>query len=285
VKSQECGEKNALVTGASRGIGRAIARRLAAEGAAVVLSASRLGSHGNLVGTLEEAVAEIQAAGGRAAAIATDLSDPAGRSDLVARASEPFGPIDILVNNAASARMKLPSVATTEDRTFMYDLNVNAPVDLAQQAIPAMKQRGSGWILNISSATSVQPSVPYRDSKLAAWIIGPYGATKAALDRYTQALAHEVAEHDVFVNALAPVAIVLTQGADYVRDIARNNPDMVEPVEMMAEAALELCTGRHVGRVAYSRDVVHRAGRKVMSLDGREIVGDAFMHADVEETA
>jgi hypothetical protein len=158
-------------------------------------------------------------------------------------------------------------------------------VDLAQQAIPEMQERGGGWILNISSVSAVQPALPYRDSKMAALIIGPYGATKAALDRYTVALAHELAERDVFVNALAPVAIVLTESADYVRDIARKNPDMVEPVEMMAEAALELCTGRHVGRVVLSRELVHSAGLQVRSLDGKQVLGDAFLLADVESTA
>lgn len=280
-----CDGKVAFVTGASRGIGRAIACRLAAEGASLVLNASRLGDHRGLEGTLEDSVSRIQAAGGKAAAVAADLSDPEARRELVQRASEPFGPIDILVNNAAGARMALPSASSTEDRTFMYDLNVNAPVDLAQQAIPGMKRRGGGWILNISSASSFQPAVPYRDSRTAALVIGPYGATKAALDRYTQALAHEVAEYGIFVNAMAPVAIVLTQGADYVRDIARKNPDMVEPVEMMAEAAVELCTGRHVGRVVFSRNIVHETGRKVRSLDGKDVLGDAFLEADVEATA
>jgi hypothetical protein len=277
--------RNALVTGASRGIGRAIARRFAAEGASVVLNASRMGAHGDLEGTLEEEAAAIRAAGGKAAAVAADLSDAEARSDLVERAAAAFGPIDVLVNNAAGSAMKLPSEATTEERRFMFDLNVNAPIDLAQQAIPGMKARGGGWILNISSATSTQPALPYADSKLAAWVIGPYGASKAALDRYSVALAHELAEHEIFVNALAPVAIVLTQGADYVRDIARRRPDMVEPIEMMAEAALELCSGRHVGRVTYSRDIVHAVGRKVRSLDGREVLGDAFLEADVEATA
>jgi len=280
-----CDGKVAFITGASRGIGRAIARRFAAEGASVVLGASRMGLHGKLHGTLEEAVSEIQAAGGKAAAVAADLSDAAARSNLIERASEPFGPLDILVNNAAGARMQLPSQATTEDRTFMFELNVNAPIDLAQQAIAGMQTRGGGWILNITSATSHQPQLPYRDSKLAALIIGPYGATKAALDRYTEALAHEVAEHDIFVNAVAQVAIVLTQAADYVRDIARGSPDMVEPVEMMAEAALELCTGRHVGRVVYSRDIVHSVGLEVHSLDGQTVLGDAFLEADPEATA
>lgn len=292
-----CSGKVAFITGASRGIGRAIARRFSAEGAAVVLSASRLGSHGKLKGTLEDAVAEIEAHGGRAAAVAADLSDASARAGLFSRAEEAFGPIDILVNNAAGARMKLPSQATLEDRNFMFDLNVNAPVDLAQQAIRSMRGggggeaqgetqgEGGGWILNISSATSFQPELPYRDSQTAALVIGPYGATKAALDRYTLALAHEVAEDEIFVNALAPTAIVLTQGADYVRDIGRRNPDMVEPVEMMAEAALELCTGRHIGQVTFSRDIVHAVGRKVRSLDGKKILGNAFMEADIEATA
>ncbi len=283
--SCSCDGRVAFITGASRGIGRAIARRFAAEGASVVLSASRMGAHGKLLGTLEEAVSQIRAAGGKAAAVAADLSDADARSDLIARASEPFGPVDILVNNAAGARMRLPSQATTEERSGMFELNVNAPIDLAQQAIPSMRERGGGWILNISSATARQPALPYRDSKQAALIIGPYGATKAALDRYSEALAHELAEHDIFVNALAPVAIVLTQGADYVRDIARRNPDMVEPVEMMAEAALELCTGRHVGRVISSRDIVHAVGREVRSLDGAKVLGDAFLEADVDATA
>ncbi len=281
---ESCRGKVALVTGASRGIGRAIALRLAAEGASVVVNASRLGSHGRLQGTLEETVSQILASGGKAAAVAADLSDPAARAGLVDRAAEAFGPVDILVNNAAAARMKLPSQATTADRSFMYELNLNAPIDLAQQALLGMVERGGGWILNISSASAVQPSVPYRDSREAALVIGPYGATKAALDRYTVALAHELADREVFANCLAPVAIVLTEGASYVRDIARKNPDMVEPVEVMAEAALELCTARHVGRVVYSRSLLHEVARAVRSLDGARVLGDAFLAADVEAT-
>ncbi|MFO0688054.1 MAG: SDR family NAD(P)-dependent oxidoreductase [Myxococcota bacterium] len=272
----------AFITGASRGIGRAIALRFASEGASVVVNASRAGAHGRLKGTLEETVAEIQAQGGQAAAVVCDLTDPAAREGLVERASAPFGAVDVLVNNAAAGIMKLPSRTTNTDRSRMFELNVNAPVDLAQQAIPGMKEKGAGWILNIGSATSRQPAIPYRDSKESAWIIGAYGATKAALDRYTQALAHELFEHEIFVNCMAPTSIVLTSGAEYVRDIARKNPDWVEPVEMMAEGALELCSGRHVGRVVYSRDILHETARKVRSLDGKRVLGDAFLLADPE---
>jgi citronellol/citronellal dehydrogenase len=274
-------DRVALITGASRGIGKAIAQRFAAEGAAVVVCASRLGNHGNLEGTLEQTVAEIEAAGTRATAIACDLSDPDARASLIEEASAFYGAIDILVNNAARSTMAAPSEVSTAQRNAMFDLNVNVPVELCQQVLPSMKEQGRGWILNISSRTAKQEPPPYPDSKMANFIIGAYGASKAALDRYTEALAHELLEEGIFINAMAPSNIVMTPGASYVRDIAVRRPDMVEPVEMMAEAALELCSQRHVGRVVFSRDILHAVGRPLRSLDGQRIIGDAFTLADI----
>jgi hypothetical protein len=247
-----------------------------------VLSASRLGAHGDLEGTLEDAVAAIRAAGGRAHAVTADLSSESERADLVARAEEPFGRLDILVNNAAMGVWGMPSASKLADRRKMYDVNVNAPVDLAQQAIPGMRERGRGWILNLGSDSARQPPVPYRDTPEAAHVITAYGATKAALNRYSQGLADEVAKDGIYVNVLAPVSIVLTaNAAQFVGHIARANPDMAEPIEMMAEAALELVTQPHVGRVTYSRSLLHEIGRPVRSLDGKLILGDAFMPADL----
>ena len=273
----ECDGRVALITGASRGIGRALAQRFAAEGASLVLSASRLGAHGNLPGTLEEVVAEIQSKGGRAAAVTADVTDARERADLVDRAAQAFGPIDILVNNAGGGPMMMPSESTSAQRALLYELNLNGPIDLALQALPSMRERGEGWILNISSATAFQPTIPYRSTKEAALVIGAYGATKAALNRYTEALAAEVAADGVFVNALAPVSIVNTPGAAHVKHIATENPDWVEPLEMMAEAAIELCTQKHVGRIVYSRDIVNQVSRPVRSLDAKTVLGDASL--------
>ncbi|MDE0951162.1 MAG: SDR family NAD(P)-dependent oxidoreductase [Halioglobus sp.] len=277
--------KTALITGASRGIGLAIAQRFAAEGAAVVLCASRLGSHGDLKGTLEDAVAAIVSGGGRAAAEACDLSDAVARADLVERAQKHFGPLDIVVNNAAASIVSLPSETSLKQRNLMYEVNLNAPVDIAQQVLPGMRSRRQGWILNISSASARQSVVPYRDSQIAAHVICAYGATKAALDRYSQGLAHEVAADGICINTLAPESIVLTAGANYVREIARRSPDMAEPVEMMAEAALTLCSERFIGQVCFSRQLLHTHGVKVRSLDGAVELGDAFLPADLENMA
>jgi NAD(P)-dependent dehydrogenase (short-subunit alcohol dehydrogenase family) len=278
-----CEGKHALVTGASRGIGRAIAKRLAAEGASVVVGASRLGAHGGLGGTLEDCVAEIEGEGGCAASVVANLVDDAARSDLVGIAESKFGPLDILVNNAAFGKWSMPSESSLSDRRKMLEVNLHAPVDLAQQVLPGMRSRGSGWILNIGSDSHRQPPVPYRDTQDAAHVITAYGATKAALNRYMVGLAHEVASDGVFVNVLAPVSIVLTQeAARFVGHIAEKNPDMTEPLEVMVEAAIELCSERHVGEVTLSRELLHRVARPVRSLDGRAVLGDAFLAADFE---
>jgi NAD(P)-dependent dehydrogenase (short-subunit alcohol dehydrogenase family) len=278
----ECEGKVALVTGASRGIGKALSRRLAAEGAAVVVSASRLGEHRGLVGSLEQTVAEIVAAGGTAVAVAADLSSETARVDLVARSEAALGPLDILVNNAAAGTWAFPSACSLKDRRMMLEVNFHAPVDLMQQVLPGMRKRGRGWILNIGSNASEQPVVPYRSTPEMAHVIVPYGSSKLPLNRYTEGLAHELWPDGIHVNSLAPVSIVLTQeAAQFVGHIAKENPDMTEPIEVIVEAAVDLVSGMHTGLVVYSRSFLHSICRPVRSIDGKTVVGDAFMPADL----
>lgn len=270
--------KTALVTGSSRGIGAAIAQRLAAEGAAVAVTASQTGPKSGYTGSLEETVARIEQAGGRAIAIACDLSDGDARADLVERAVEAVGaPIDILVNNAAAASFANASMSDLSARRWTFEVNFHAPMDLIRQSLPSMRQRNAGWILNISSATSSQPAIPYVGPRAMIDALTIYGASKAALERATTGLACELSGSGVRVNALSPTAMVLTQdAAAFAGALAATHPEQVESMETMVEAAIALCNGSLSGLTILSRDLLHMLQRSVRSLDGRNVLSDAF---------
>jgi NAD(P)-dependent dehydrogenase (short-subunit alcohol dehydrogenase family) len=265
----------ALVTGASRGIGAAIARRLAAEGAAVAITARTVDPHPTLPGTLREVAELIRSDGGTALAIPGDLTDPGSRAAVAARVRDEMGPVDILVNNAA-ASFYLPFAEISEKRfRIAYEVNVRAPFDLAQRVLPDMRARGRGFILNISSRTATQPAgPPFGDfaQKGGALL---YGSTKAALDRFSVGLAAEVFADGIAVNALSPVAAVMTPGAVALGVVPEAVAARAEPVEAMAEAALALCVPHDpmlTGRIAYSLPILEELSRPVRSLDGRRTV-------------
>jgi len=261
----------ALVTGGSRGIGAAIARRLAAEGAAVAVTARTLEPDPRIPGTLRETVARIEAAGGRAVAVRADLSRAEDRERAIVETERALGPIDILVSNAAAA-FYTPFEAQTEKRyRLCFELNVRAPFEMAQRVLPGMRARGRGWILNISSATGAIPKGPPFDAFSRTGGALVYGMSKAALDRFSAGLGAEIAGQGVWVNALSPVAAVLTEGAEAVGAIPEEYRRTAEPVEAMVEAALALCTTTDpalTGRVAYSLPLLRELGRAVRTLDG-----------------
>lgn len=262
----------ALVTGASRGIGRAIARRLAAQGAAVVVHASPRSQAG-----LDETVALVRAAGGRAAAVAADLAEPAARAGLLAAAGAPFGPVTVLVNNAAAnPAYAPPSRIDLAARHAGFEVNFHAPVDLCQQALPAMKAAGWGRIVNLSSEMAQQPPIPYPGPAKMIHGLALYGAAKAALDRYTLGLAAELHGSGVTANSLLPVKIALSESAEAVaRQVGASNPHWVEPLEMMAEAAWLLVAGNYNGLVVKSRELLALAQAPLHTLDGKQVIGDA----------
>ncbi len=268
----------ALVTGASRGIGWGIARRLAAEGAAVAITARTLEpDEGTAAGSLRETVEQIQAAGGRAHAIAANLGDGDDRARIVGEAEQALGPVDVLVNNAAAAMYAPPSESPLKRRRLTFEINAHAPIDLAQRVLPGMRARRAGWIVNISSATSKHPAGPPFDPGFKlGFTTTTYGASKAALERFTTGLAAEVFGDGIAVNTLAPVAAVRTPGAEaLVGDVMDARPEIVESVELFVEAALALCTcdpATMTGRVLYSRPLLEELGREVRGLDGEPFV-------------
>jgi NAD(P)-dependent dehydrogenase (short-subunit alcohol dehydrogenase family) len=264
--------KVVLVTGASRGIGAAIARRCAAEGARVAICARSMeaGSGGHLAGSLAETADQIRADGGVAHCIAADLGDSAtDRAAIVADATATLGPVDVLVNNAAACSY-LPFEQVSERRLrIAYEVNVITPYLLAQAAVPAMRERGYGWICNITTTVAEFPRDLDHDFNSLQLVSSQYAPSKSALNRLTVSLAAELRGAGIAVNALAPERAVRTEGATAMMDL----PDeWVEPMETMVEAAIGLVTCDPVttnGVVTKSLSYLRQTGREVRTLDGR----------------
>lgn len=277
----------AVVTGASRGIGRAMARRLASEGIAVAAVSRTLrpgdGSlAGSLAGSLEETVQIIEAEGGAARHFAADLGDPElDRGALVRQIEDAFGErVDILVNNAAAARHHGASFLDIDRAAFLDSMETNVwnTWDLMKAVVPGMRARGAGWIVNLSSRLA-GPRVgpPYAPHPLLGSVL--YGSTKAAIDRLSTGAAMELYDDNIAVNALAPNRGVATENA---KRAVPGWPS--EPEETMAEANLLLCTAdpREVtGRVAFSLGLLKEFDRPVRTLDGSALL-EGWQPADID---
>ncbi len=252
----------ALVTGASRGIGNAIARRFAVEGAAVAVTARTVGpGESRFEGSISETVDQIASGGGSAVAVAADLARQEDRRRLVEEVTRQLGPVDVLVNNAAVTFFEPVSVFSERHYDLMFEVQVKAAFELAQLTLPGMVNRGSGWILNISSGAARHPQGPPYRAGVGRGTV--YGMCKAALERFTTGLAGEVGEAGVAVNVLSPAGIVATPGVVHHRLIPPGSEDLAEPVEVIAEAAHALCTGSPsslTGRVAYSAPLLEELG-------------------------
>jgi len=192
--------KVALVTGAGRGFGKAIAEAFLAEGANVVLHHR----------SSAEAVAKLVAEAGadRAVALGADLRDPAATADLVAASREAFGGIDILVNNAGVMAVGPFLESTEEQWANDIDVNVWGPLRVTHAVLPGMIERGGGKVVNISSQLALRP-----------WDRGAvYAGTKGFLLSWTKSLAAEVGRHGITVNAIGPGSIVTDMNRDIFPD-------------------------------------------------------------------
>jgi citronellol/citronellal dehydrogenase len=253
--------KVAIVTGASRGIGEAIARRFAADGAAVAITARTVheGDH-RLTGSLDSTARAIEAAGGRVLPIAADLSKSEDRRRIIEAVERELGPIDVLVNNAAVTYFEPVLEFPERHYELMFAVQVRAPFELAQLVVPSMRERRTGWILNISSRAAIHPQGPPFTSRAGSTV---YGMCKAALERFTTGLASEVFSDGIAVNVLSPSGLVPTPGVVFHRLTDGVPPDRLEAPEVMAEAARALCTGDPAtltGRVAYARPLLDELG-------------------------
>ncbi|HUA49980.1 MAG TPA: SDR family NAD(P)-dependent oxidoreductase [Solirubrobacteraceae bacterium] len=187
--------KVALITGASGGIGQAIARRLAASGASVALA---YGGHAKPAQGLAD---ELVAAGGPALAVGADLRRPEAPAELLAEIEPQLGAVDVLVAAAGLSRVQTFEEVSLEDFDEMIAVNLRAPFLLAQRTLPGMRARGFGRVLFVSSVAA-----------FTGGIVGPhYAASKAGLHGLTHFLAARVAGDGVTVNAIAPALITETR--------------------------------------------------------------------------
>jgi citronellol/citronellal dehydrogenase len=278
---QSCVGRVAIITGASRGIGQAIAIRLAAEGAKVaLLGRDEARRDKDLSGTLDEGLEAIRQLGGNAIAIRCDIGDTAyDKGELIKQVETAFNAApDILVHSAAAPREFGPGgnipFAQTPRAFFMRSVEVNVWSfwDLAKQMIPEMRRRGAGWILAITSSQAAPQPRPDGTAlpldRLGSACI--YGGTKAFLDRICTGAARELYRDNIAVNNLANTGAIGTP-------LSLTITKATEPMEAFVEAALALVTGDPkilTSRVAHSLPLLYELKRPVYTLDGKHLFKD-----------
>ncbi len=197
----------AIVTGASRGIGKAIALAYAKEGATVVVAArSETAPSERLPGSIHETVQLVEALGGRALAVRCDVTDEASVDAMVEQTLAEFGRVDVLVNNAAVDFPASVVDMSAKRWEVVFRVGLTGPFLCCKAVLPAMIAQGGGSIINITS---------HAGSEKGTGTVGysaAYAATKAGLDRFTYALAAEVGQHNIAVNAVMPARVIGTEG-------------------------------------------------------------------------
>ena len=257
-------DKVVVVTGASRGIGAEIARVFAAEGGKVVCAARTLSEGDHILeGSLETTVAGILEAGGEATPSTVNISLPEDCERLMQEAKDAYGPVDVLVNNAALTYF-IP-IKDYPLRRWMrsWAVNFHAPFILCQLALPDMIERRTGSIVNISSGAAIGPGRgPYPDAPANSGGTC-YGAEKAALERFTQGLAQEVYQYGISVTCVSPSLVVPTPGTVFHNLVTGMDDPRGEPAELMAQSSLLLASeplDKVTGRVTYSQQILKEFG-------------------------
>ena len=244
--SDDLHNRVAIVTGASRGIGKALALGLSARGAAVVCAARTVTADpGGLPGTIHATVDAIERAGGRALAVRCDVGFADDLRALVDRTLERFGRVDVLVNNAMAPTRGLFDALSLEAWDESMTANVRSLFLLAKLVVPPMAAQGGGSIINISSGGADHAAAAAMPPGFLA-----YSVAKAAMERFTTALAPEVAARGIAVNALRPGAVKtelagreLGDGFDWT---GWTSPEAV--VSAVAWLAAQIATG-YTGRI------------------------------------
>jgi citronellol/citronellal dehydrogenase len=253
----------AVVTGSSRGIGRVMALRLAAEGAAVVITGKSEQSTEKLPGSIHSVVEEVVAAGGRAIAVRLDVRRDDEVAAMVQRTVDEFGSLDILVNNAGALWWK-PVLETPLKRyDLMWEVNVRGSFMCAQQALPHMISNGFGHLVMCSPPIGTEPNPGY---------VG-YMTTKMGMTRLAIGIAAEHADDNVACNSLWPVTLIESLAT---LNYGVGDRSIWRSPEILADALLEIVSSeprRLTGRQLLDEPFLRERGWSQEKLDGYWIEG------------
>ncbi|MDH4554797.1 NAD(P)-dependent oxidoreductase [Pseudomonas sp. BN417] len=247
--------KTLFITGASRGIGREIALRAAADGANIVIAAKSAEPHPKLPGTIFSVAEEVQAAGGKALALQLDVRDENAVREAMAKAAAHFGGIDALVNNAGAIR--LTGVEHLEPKRFdlMYQINTRAVMVCSQAALPYLKESAGGHILNLSPPLNLAPK----------WFAqhGPYTVTKYGMSMLTLGMSEEFKKYGISVNSLWPQTMIATAAIEFELG-SREAFKRARTPAIMADAAHAILAseGRSItGRLLIDEELLREQGQ------------------------
>ena len=239
-----------FITGASRGIGRALALRAARDGANIVIAAKTTEPYPKLPGTIYSVAAEIEAAGGKALAQAVDIRDEVQISVAVQAAVTAFGGIDILINNASA--ISLTGTLQTPMKRFdlMFGVNVRGTYACSQACLPYLLKSDSPHILTLSPPLNMQPRW---FANHVAYTMAKYGMSQCVLG-----MAEEFREQGVQVNALWPRTVINTAALAMLGDIVK--PEQCRTPDILADAAHCILTGDQSGQFFIDEDVLREHG-------------------------
>jgi len=272
--SRHLGGKTLFVTGASRGIGKAIALRAARDGANVAVAAKTDRKHPLLPGTIHDTVEEIEAAGGKALAIRLDIRDDEAVEAAVERAVSHFGSLDILVNNASAIMLKGTLELPMKRYDLMFDVNVRGTYTVSRACIPHLRKAANPHVLNLSPPLNLNPEW---FGQHVAYTMAKYGMSMCVLG-----MAEEFRAEGIAFNALWPRTVIATAAINVLGGTVK--PENCRTVEIMADAAHAILVqdSRHcTGRFFLDEDVLRATGvrdlQKYSVAPGRPLLKDLFL--------
>lgn len=267
--------KTIIITGSSRGIGREMALKFAANGANVVIAAKSVEAHPKLPGTIYSVAKEVDEAGGQGLAVQVDVRDDESIKNLIEKTVERFGGIDVVINNAGAIKLAGATSLPMKRFDLMYQINTRAVLACSQAALPWLKKSDNGHILNLSPPINLDPK----------WFMhyGPYTTTKYGMSMLTIGLAEEFKRSGVSVNSLWPQTVISTAAIEFEGGGKATMSKGRKPA-IMADAAFEIITSQNqeiTGQHLIDENILKEKGVKDFEKYRYDVTSDKPLMTDL----